>query len=62
MGAVLGLLGIGGGQSGSYGNSNTAGPATTGAITVNAGGGSNVVLYVVIGVIGFLGLIFLLRR
>lgn len=61
MGSILGLLGLGGSGSSSYGNSNQSGPADAGGVTVN-NGASNVPMYVLIGVLGFLGLIFLLRR
>jgi LPXTG-motif cell wall-anchored protein len=53
-------LGVGGGGSGSYGNSNTAGPATSGPVTVNAGGGNNTVMYVLFGILGFVGLVAIL--
>ena len=62
MGALLGLLGLGGGGGSIGGSSSATGQATSGAITVNAGSGSNVALYVLIGVLGFLGLVFLMRR
>lgn len=61
----LSLLGLGGGGglgSGSYGNSNSAGPSGVGPITVNAGGSSNnTVIYVILGVVAFIALLFIAR-
>jgi hypothetical protein len=58
MGSILGLLGLGGG-SGSYGNTNQTGPTTSGAINVNVGG-KDITVWVLVGVIGFVGLIAIL--
>jgi hypothetical protein len=55
---ILGLLGGGGGLG--LASTTQAGPSTASGATVNVQSGSNVVIYVIIGVLGFLALIALM--